>query len=65
MVFSYVAYDYVYETKSSVDPFPNISSFDWNHLSGTLVLIRIDTPISKIKKIDAPSPTSTRDTTAK
>lgn len=65
MVFSYIVFDYVYEPKLSMDPFPNISMFDWAHLSGTKVLTRIDTPITKLKRIDAPSPTMSREKSSK
>ena len=57
--------DYVMEDKFSNDPFPKISRFDWNHVSGIQLLIRIDTPIKQVKKIEAPSPTVSKEVSTK
>ena len=65
MIYSYVVFDYVYEAKLSMDSFPNLSIFDWAHLPGTMVLTRIDTPITKMKRIDAPSPTMSKESNSK
>lgn len=41
--------DYILDDKFHNDPFPKLSLFDWSNLSGTQILISIDTPIARVK----------------
>lgn len=57
--------EYSLKDKLNNDQFLKISSFDWSHMGDIQVLIRIDTPIHKVRKIEAPSPTIAKEVSSK
>ena len=57
MIFNHKTSEYLMTPKQSNDIFPGLSLFDFSQQAGIQVLIRLDTPINKIRKIEAPSPT--------
>jgi hypothetical protein len=57
VIFNNKTNEFEWKPKLMNDPFPDLTRFDWSQQYGVQVLIRIDTPIAKIRKIEAPSPT--------
>ena len=57
MIFNHRTNEYLMTPKHQNDIFPRLSLFDFSQQPGIQVLIRLDTPVSKIRKIEAPSPT--------
>lgn len=55
--YDYKTSEYSLKPKAINDKFPGLSLFDFSQQPGIQVLTRLDTPINKILKIEAPSPT--------